>query len=440
MEYASPYPDPNQEELNNYRAELDSLASQIHALLENTGVGIYIVQDTKFVYVNPFFEELTGYTLEEVDDTYSLNLVHVDDREAVKTKAVELLRQQQCMSPYEYRLINKNGEIMWVLERVTPIDYLGRRAVMGTFMDINERKRLEEALSRSEERYRDILEQMQDAYMEMDLAGNITFGNESNCRELGYTMEELAGMNFRNIVPADEIERVFAAYNEIFGSGESRRRLEHKIVKKNGDMLYVETAISLVKDRDGKPVGFRGLSRDVTERKLLEDKLAEMATRDFLTGLPNRALLNDRFQLAIAEIQRDHKLLAVMSLDLDRFKKVNDSMGHSAGDELLRHVAARLKSALRSTDTVARIGGDEFLLLLPKIHTVENAIGIANKILSCFQEPFEIDGNDLQASVSIGLAICPDNGQDLETLMNKSDAALYMAKNAGRNQFIVYNS
>ena len=434
------YSDSYEEELKNYRAELDSLASQINALLENTGVGIYIVQDTRLVYVNPFFEELTGYTLEEVDDTYSLNLVHPEDREEVKIKATEILRQQQRIKPYEYKLVKKNGEIMWVLERVTPIDYLGRRAVMGSFMDINERKYLEEALSQSEERYRSILEQMQDSYSEMDLAGNYTFSNASNCRELGYTMEELIGMNFRKIVPQNEVDRIFAVYNEIYRTGTPRKSFEHKVVTKNGEVRCAETAISLLVDRQGKITGFRGVSRDVTERKLLEDKLADMATKDFLTGLPNRALLFDRFQLAAAEAHRESKMLAVMSLDLDQLKSVNDSMGHNAGDELLRCVAARLTSNLRSTDTVARIGGDEFLLLLPKIHTVDNAVCIANKIICSFQEPFAINGNNLLTSVSIGMAICPSNGEDLETLMNKSDAALYQAKNSGRNRFIVYNS
>ncbi|MGD0855455.1 MAG: diguanylate cyclase [Dehalococcoidia bacterium] len=433
-------PDPGEEELNNYRAELNSLASQITALLENTGVGIYIVQDSKFVYVNPFFEELSGYKLEGIADTCSLDLVHPDDRDAVRVKATQILKQQQCVNPYEYRLIKKSGDPMWVLERVSSIEYLGRRAVIGSFMDINERKLLEEALSHSEEKYRSILEQMQDSYSEFDLAGNYTFANESNCRELGYTMEELIGMNYRKIVPIIEATRVFAAYNEIYRTGEPKKRFEHKVVKKNGDLSYAETAISLLKDRDGNIIGFRGVSRDVTERKMLEEKLAEMATKDFLTGLPNRALLHDRFQLAVAEAHRESRMLAVMSLDLDRFKIVNDSMGHNAGDELLRGVAERLTSTLRSTDTVARIGGDEFLLLLPKIHTLDNAIGIANKIICSFQKPFAVHGNDLLASVSIGLAICPNNGEDLETLMHKSDAALYQAKNSGRNQFAIYNS
>ena len=434
------YSDPGQEELNNYRAELDSLASQITALLENTGVGIYIVQDTKFVYVNPFFEGLTGYTLEEIENTHSLNLVHPEDREEVRAVAIEILRHQSPMAPYEYRLIKKNGDVMWVMERLTSIDYLGRRAAMGSFMDINDRKQLEEALSQSEERYRTILEQMQDAYAEFDLAGNYTFANESNCRDLGYCMEELIGMSFRQIVPEDEVDRVFAAYNEIFRTGQPKRRFEHKIIRKNGATGYVESAVSLLKGRDGKTVGFRGLSRDVTERKLLEEKLAEMATRDFLTGLPNRVLLNDRFQLAVAEAHRAGQLLAVMSLDLDRFKLVNDTMGHNAGDELLRCVASRLISTLRSTDTVARIGGDEFLLLIPKIHNTENAVSIANKIIRSFEKPFAINGGSLLTSVSIGLSIFPDNGKDLETLMHKSDSALYSAKNAGRNRLTVYAS
>ena len=431
--------DSREAELNNYRAELNSLASQITALLENTGVGIYIVQDSKFVYVNPFFEDLSGYTLDDVAGTFSLDLVHPDDRDAVHEKASKILKQEQCHNTYEYRLLKKSGEILWVLERVSPIEYLGRRAVIGSFMDINERKRLEDALSQSEERYRNILEQMQDVYSEFDLTGKIIFANQSSCMELGYTMEELIGMDYRQLMPADEIDHVVSAYKEIYDTGVPNK-IEHRILRKDGIFRYIETAITLQKNNGGRVTGFRGVSRDMTERKMLEKKLAEMATRDSLTGLPNRTLLNDRFKLAVAQVHRESKLLAVLSLDLDRFKSVNDSMGHNTGDELLKSVADRLISTLRSTDTVARIGGDEFLLLLPEINTIDNAIGVANKIIGAFEEPFVINGNNLRASASIGMAICPENGNDLETLMNKSDAALYKAKNSGRNQFMVFSS
>jgi diguanylate cyclase (GGDEF)-like protein/PAS domain S-box-containing protein len=430
------YRDPGEEELNNYRAELDSLASQIQALLENTGVGIYIVQSGKFVYVNPFFEELTGYKVEDVEGTNSLNLVHPDDRNKVKTIATAMLKQQQSnRHPYEYRLIKKTGDYMWVLERVSPIEYMGMPAVIGSFMDINERKLLEQALSLSEERYRTILETMQDSYYEVDLAGNYSFANPSNCLSMGYTMEELIGTNYRKLVPEDEVERIFAVYNEVYRTGKPNRRFEHKVVRKDGTIAYSEAAISLLMNKQGKIVGFRSVGRDVTDRKLLEQKLADMATKDFLTGLANRTLLSDRFQIAEAQTHRTNQMVAVMSLDLDRFKAVNDTLGHDAGDKLLKGVAGRLKSAVRATDTVARMGGDEFLLLLTGVHGVRDASCISQKIMDCFEKPFEIDGANLKITTSVGVSLCPDDGSELEMLMKKSDAAMYVAKNSGRNQF-----
>jgi len=171
----------------------------------------------------------------------------------------------------------------------------------------------------------------------------------------------------------------------------------------------------------------------------MEQLLADMATHDFLTELPNRVLLIDRFEVALAQAQRKDYKLAIMSLDLDRFKEVNDTMGHNVGDEVLKRIAKKLALTVRSSDTVGRLGGDEFLLLLQEIHDIEDATTIADKIVHSFKEPITVEGHDLYLTGSMGIAICPDDGNDLETLMKKSDASMYYSKRHGGNQYRVYS-
>jgi diguanylate cyclase (GGDEF)-like protein len=190
-----------------------------------------------------------------------------------------------------------------------------------------------------------------------------------------------------------------------------------------------------LKDKTGAIIGFEGIARDITKRKELQQKLEEMATHDYLTGLPNRALLNDRFTIAAVLAQRNKNRLAIMSLDLDKFKSINDTLGHDAGDQMLKAVSKRLNGIIRASDTLARVGGDEFVLMMLETNNMENATTIAQKILDSFKESMLIDGHELHLSTSIGIAMYPEDAEDLENLTKKSDAAMYYSKGHGRNQF-----
>jgi diguanylate cyclase (GGDEF)-like protein/PAS domain S-box-containing protein len=663
----------------------DAGPSLAEALLQSAGSGIYIVQDNKFAYINPYFTELSGYSLQELDGKQSLDLVYPDDRDSVKKQAATRLKQGRSVHPYEYRFVKKNGEVIWVMERITSIEYMGRRAALGSFMDINrrkdlekaiteseqrhraildqmhdacfemdlsgkfvftnsymcrnlqrkhdeligknfrliipegdvaaimaifqkiyqtghpatafshrvkrkdgielfvessvslirddrgkptgyicvardisERKQLQQALARSEERFRNVLERMQDSYHEVDLAGNFTFVNEamsrellytreeligqsykmimseeeakrvfdvfhrvfltgepnpgfafmvtrkdgltgyaeasisllkdaqekpvgfnsisrniterkeleealsqselryrtvleemydsyyevdlagnfifvndSVCNNLGYTREDLIGRNFSSNVPPDEVKKLFAAFNEVFRTGIPNKGFAHGVLRKDGTMLYAETSIALRKNETGQVIGFRSISRDATQRMEFEQRLTDMATHDFLTGLPNRVLLHDRLQLALAQAHRNKNKLGIMTLDLNRFKAVNDTLGHHIGDELLKAIGQRLTGIIRSADTIARMGGDEFMLLMPELHQSDNIEKITAKIVEAFRGAFIIEGHRLYMSASVGIAIYPDDGMDMDTLMRKSDAAMYDIKNHG---------
>jgi len=202
--------------------------------------------------------------------------------------------------------------------------------------------------------------------------------------------------------------------------------------------IYLEISTSPIFNASGEVTGTVHLAKDITERKLTQQKLENLWTHDFLTGVPNRVLLNDRFSIAAAQAKRRGDKLALMSLDLDHFKLINDSMGHAAGDQVLKSVAGRLQEAIRASDTVARIGGDEFQVLVQDAQQEDNVIVIAERILQEFVEPIRVDGQPIYTSTSIGIAFYPDHGEDMESLSKKSDEAMYQSKGKGRNCYTFY--
>ncbi len=201
---------------------------------------------------------------------------------------------------------------------------------------------------------------------------------------------------------------------------------------------YFDIRISRLHDQRGHLTGCLVVLHDITERKRAEEIIKHMAYHDDLTGLPNRRLFNDRLYLALAHAQRSQQKLAVMLLDLDHFKVINDTLGHSVGDQLLQVVGERLVSLLRKGDTVARMGGDEFMLLLPEIAQVEDAAEVAARILEAFREPSVFDGHELHITSSLGIALYPDDGEDEDTLMKNADIAMYRAKGEGRDNYQRY--
>jgi diguanylate cyclase (GGDEF)-like protein/PAS domain S-box-containing protein len=294
---------------------------------------------------------------------------------------------------------------------------------------IAERRRVEEALSQSEERYRTILEEMQEGYFEVDVAGNFTFVNDSTCRNLGYSREEMMGTSYRAFTVQEDLELVYKTFNQAYGTGEPIEGFTWRAVRKDGSTRFFEGSVSSLRNKQGDTVGFRCLARDITEQ------LKDMATHDALTGLPNRRLFNDRLHMALAQAQRNEQPLAVLMLDLDKFKEVNDTLGHNVGDQLLKAVGKRLVDCLRRNDSVARLGGDEFILLLPQITSMEDGAVVAQKILNVFAKPFVLDADVLNISTSIGVAVYPSDGEDADTLMRNADTAMYCAKRQGRNSY-----
>jgi diguanylate cyclase (GGDEF)-like protein/PAS domain S-box-containing protein len=414
--------------------ELQESEARYHSLFKKNQAAMLMIdpETTTIIDANLGACVFYGYPYEKI---LKLSMADIDTLTAEEVKAgmQRALSEKQNHCYCRHRLAT--GQIRDVEVYSGPLFMRGKQLVYSIIHDITERKQAEEALRQSEEKYRTILESIEEGYCEVDLAGNFTFFNDSMSRIFGYPKEELMGMNNRQYTDRENAKKLFQAFSQVYRTGEPHRGYEYEIIRKDGTKRYVETSVSLRKDASGHPTGFRGIARDITERKRAEEELAYRATHDLLTGLPNRMLFKDRFNMAIVQAQQTHKKLAVIFLDLDRFKEVNDTLGHDAGDELLYAVGNRLIDLVRKTDTVARMGGDEFLLLLPNIVRAEDAINITRIVLDVLGQPFFLVGHEVSISTSIGVAIYPDDGLDIDTLVNRADKAMYEAKQRGHHTY-----
>ncbi|MDF3037116.1 MAG: hypothetical protein K0S28_2390, partial [Paucimonas sp.] len=265
-----------------------------------------------------------------------------------------------------------------------------------------------------------------------DPSGRIIQANEKYLEVSGFSQEELLGQRHAVVNSGVHVKSFFAELWATISRGDTWRG-EICNRAKSGEMFWEDSAIVPLKDDQGTISRYIAISIDITERKRAEQQMVHMATHDALTGLPNRNLLQDRIQQALAHNRRSQESAAVLFIDLDQFKTINDSLGHDVGDLLLIEVAGRLKSAVRDEDTVARQGGDEFIVLLPNIARAHDAGMLGEKLLEVLTQPYRVNGNELHVSASIGIAISPDDGQDVDTLLKCSDIAMYHAKENGRN-------
>ncbi|HSW35969.1 MAG TPA: diguanylate cyclase [Candidatus Limnocylindrales bacterium] len=289
------------------------------------------------------------------------------------------------------------------------------------FRDITENKLVEEALQESEERYREILASIEDGYYEVDLAGNITYANQSAARMMGYRLDEYIGLNFR--VVCKDPEEVFSKFNEVFRTRQSEDSIIMEMVHKDGSTGSGEFSVTPVLSKDGRIKGFRGVVRDVSARLQLEEKLKHLSLHDHLTGLYNRAYFED--ELKRLSGSREYPM-SIISIDVNGLKEVNDTMGHAMGDELIKACANALKQSLRTSDVLARVGGDEFVVLLPRtdaktgleiVRRMHNQVVISNR-----------ENKQLTLSIAIGIATAENETHKLDETYIEADKRMYRDK------------
>jgi diguanylate cyclase (GGDEF)-like protein/PAS domain S-box-containing protein len=307
--------------------------------------------------------------------------------------------------------------------------------VYGTLQDVTARRESEEALRRSERQLDSILDNAAEGIVVLSQGGSIQRINRHAQRMFGYEAAEALGMDFRQLAvqlsfdtarhqepPEAWTRRLLGSYREMTGR------------RKDGTMFPLEVALSEIEMSVGSN-RLTAVVRDITERKSWESRIYSLAYSDSLTGLPNRLLLRDRLEHAIAAAQRNRTLVGVLFLDLDQFKAINDSYGHHTGDQLLRDIGERTRGCVREIDTVSRLGGDEFVVVLPDLHDRQDAGTIARKILSAVAQPYRIETHEVAVTPTLGISVYPQDGLDAETLLRNSDTAMYHAKEGGKNRF-----
>ncbi|MBT9528446.1 MAG: EAL domain-containing protein [Rhizobacter sp.] len=479
--------------------------------------------------------------------------------------AVPIMRDARAIGVmlfYSRELNAFSEDIITLLERMAS----NIAFALGNFEREAERQRAEEALRSSEEKFRNILDSLDDAYYEVDLRGKPVYHNPAFSHMLGYDYDYRVGEDNRNRQTPEMAAVVFKAFNEVYRTGVSKSGQLWQYLHKDGSVINVEGSVLLVKDPHGKPIGFRGIlrniterlridaalresegrframtnlssdwyweqdsehrftrldsrsasehtqpnpllgrriwestlhvqdvggwdsfretlaqrrsfrdvimqriapgrrayyismsgepmfdqsgafagyrgiSREITEQKVAEEHIHHMARHDSLTGLPNRMMFSSLLNVAIPTAARYKRNFAVMFIDLDRFKFINDTLGHEAGDTLLKEITARFRQTLRASDVIARLGGDEFVVLVQEVNDREHASAVARKMLSAAIKPMVLVGQECRVTASIGIAMYPSDGEDEQTLMKNADSAMYFAKEEGKNNFQFYSS
>jgi len=404
----------------------------LRAVGEIASIGIFLMDVAgRVTYFNSVIGELLGVTLDDAD-TWPDRL-YVDDRDRVLREWAECLATASVFRSC-HRFVKKDAEIVWAEVVASPIvDAAGNVTGMaGTLTDVTNQLQsaaVHKGLVESDQRYHQMLETAQEGVWLRDENARTTFVNRRMTEMLGYTAEEMMGRPVYDFMDADaraEAERRFARRQK----GQSQQhdvRYKHK----DGSDVWTIVSASPIYNDDGAFAGVFGMITDITERKQQEEMVWRQAYHDNLTGLPNRSLFEDRLNQLIRMADRQTGRVGVMFLDLDRFKQINDTLGHKVGDELLKIVAERISSCLRAGDTVARMGGDEFTAILPGIDHPQDTVKVAQKVLEALKQPMRIAGQVLYTAGSIGISIHPDDGADVDTLLDSADIAMYRAKEHG---------
>lgn len=402
--------------------------------------------DKPIIYCNPAFERITGYSFREVVGRNCRFLQRAgEDQEALSTLRDAMREAVPCQ--VLLRNYRKDGSLFWNELTVSPVkDTQGNVThFIGMQSDVSARIEAEQRKQELESRFHALFDNSLDGIAYYSLEGCCISANRAYCEMLGYSQSEIVGICYEDITPAkwhDFESRIVG--EQLFTRG-CTDLYEKEYMRKDGTVFPISVRATIHYDADGNAIGMWGIVRDISEYKQALHQLREsearmefLAYHDVLTQLPNRLLFQDRVSKALERARRYQKKLAVLLLDLDRFKNINDSLGHAVGDQFLRAISTRLGSVVRDCDTAARIGGDEFVVVMEDFDDVASVTSVATKLLKVLAEPICIEHHELYSTASIGISIYPSDGDSVETLIKAADAAMYRAKEKGKNNFHYY--
>ncbi|MCU7905965.1 MAG: EAL domain-containing protein [Candidatus Thiodiazotropha sp. (ex Epidulcina cf. delphinae)] len=422
--------------MNTMVNEIKEREHDLTSIIENIPLMVYVknTEDLRFTHVNQAFEAILGTSREACVGKSVIDLLPSHQAESFTQNDRMVIAGGQAHEIPEETVDTDIGQRILYTRKVPIYDINGKpRFLLGVSEDITEKKQAEEQLRLGAK----VFESTSEGAIITDARLRILDVNHAFTRITGYTLDECRGKEPK-FMQTDNLNDDL--YNnvmvEITHNGSWRGDIRHR--RKNGEIFPAWVTVSQVQDEAGKVTHYVSVFTDISTIKRKQDELDYLAHHDPLTKLPNRLLLNDRLQHAFDRAKRDNTKVAVMFLDLDRFKDINDSLGHPVGDQLLVAVAKRFQTKLRSEDTLARTGGDEFVFIAEGEQQLRNIVTIAGKILEVFHEPFNVINREMFITGSLGISLFPDDGDNVTALIRNADAAMYRAKEHGRNQFLFY--
>ncbi len=398
----------------------------------------------RMIFVSQGCLGLTGYRPAELVENAAVTweaITHPQERARVRAHIAAALHSGQRFS-VQYRIITKSGQEKWVIERGVPVaDEQGEIVIEGFIEDVTSQREMLEALEQAELRYRNIFEHASEGIFQTTPDGRYLAANPALARIYGYASPEALIANLDDIgrqlyVRPSQRER----FRQLMEQQGEVLNFESEIYRQDGSRIWISENAHIVRDASGKALYYEGTVQDISERRHYQEQLERQANHDMLTGLPNRILLGDRVEQGIARAARLGYYLTVVFIDLDNFKFINDSLGHGAGDKLLKEIADRLRHCVRNSDTVARLGGDEFVLLLNDHFRVSTVISQLRRVLNEIAQPVLLSGREFHIGASLGVALYPADGEDSASLLKHADVAMYAAKSRGRNNFQFFTS
>lgn len=399
--------------------------------------------DFRYTYVSPRIKDLLGYRPEELIGKTPFDMMPDEVARQRAQNAKTYIEKQAPIDQVQTTRLHRDGHEVFVETSGLPIlDGTGQLiGYRGVTRDITRRKEMENALRESETHLRDIVLHAPIGLATVSLEGRFMDANQSLSIITGYRKEELLALTFQEITHPEDLESDLDNARKLISGEIPFYKMEKRYVRKDGSIVWIQLTASLLRNPEGTPMHFIAQIEDISERIETKKRLNHLAYYDTLTDLPNRRFLIEKFEWALVQAKRHDRSLAIMFLDLDGFKQVNDGLGHDIGDELLKAVAVRLASCVRKGDIVSRQGGDEFIIVLPEISHPNDAALVAEKIIDSLKMPVEVGTHRVRIGTSIGIAVYPiDGNEDAGDLMKKADQAMYAVKASGKNGYLLFGN